>query len=425
MTELISPRESVYMFTAVSIVLVLVLLLVLQTYRSRQISRAMMTGIIGAIVTGVLIVGLLFLEYTVPHRSQTKYIPRRRPSQSKAYVGERERRVETTLPRNYVCYRAESAPLIDGSLTDPAWLDVPSTEAFVDIRGEDGAAPRLGTHVKMMWDDTHFYVGAELQDPHVWATLKEKNAIIFHDNDFEVFIDPDGDNHNYYELEVNALNTIWELTLAKPYRDGGPPIHGTNMEGLRSAVHVAGTLNNPTDADRGWSVEIAFPWDGFRRYTKGNLPPHQGEHWRVNFSRVEWQHTLLDGQYEKAPDAEEDNWVWSPQGTLDMHRPETWGYVQFSATRLRADTFRPDPSAPLRKLLIELYYKQKAFHDENKRWAASLEELGLANDVSRGRARIAAMSGGQRGFKATGMMVRYDGGVISVHVNQESKLWIE
>jgi hypothetical protein len=423
-TELISPRESAYLFTAVSVLIVLVLLLVFQTYRSRQISRAMMNGIIGAIVTGVVVVALIFLEYSVPYSSQTKYVPRRKRKRSTEHIGERERAVKTTLPRNYVCYRAERPPVIDGNMADSAWQEVPWTEYFADIRGEDAAPPRLRTRVKMLWDDTHFYVGAEMQEPHVWATLDEKNSIVFNDNDFEVFIDPDGDNHNYYEFEINALNTIWELTLVKPYRDGGPPMHGTNMKGLRSAVDVAGTLNNPANTDRGWSVEIAFPWEGFRRYTKGDLPPRGGQ-WRVNFSRVEWQHRVVDGRYEKEPDTQEDNWAWSPQGVTDMHRPENWGYVQFSTAGARADTFRPDPTGSLRKLLIALYYKQKAFHEENKRWAASLEELELGADFNSGRARVAAMSSGKGGFKATGVIVRYDGNVLTVHVNQESKLWLE
>lgn len=43
------------------------------------------------------------------------------------------------------------------------------------------------------------------QEPCVVATLRERNSVIFHDNDFEVFIDPDASNHNYYELEVSFL----------------------------------------------------------------------------------------------------------------------------------------------------------------------------------------------------------------------------
>ena len=82
------------------------------------------------------------------------------------------------------------------------------------------------------------------------------NKIIFNDNDFEIFIDPDGDNHNYYEFEVNPLGTIWELSLDKPYRDGGPIHRGDNMPGLKSAVHIDGSLNDPSDTDTGWSVEV-------------------------------------------------------------------------------------------------------------------------------------------------------------------------
>ena len=72
----------------------------------------------------------------------------------------------------------------------------------------------------MLWDDTYLYVGALLEEPHVWATLTQHDSVIFHDNDFEVFIDPDGDNHEYCEIEINALNTEWDLFLNKPYRDG-------------------------------------------------------------------------------------------------------------------------------------------------------------------------------------------------------------
>ena len=65
---------------------------------------------------------------------------------------------------------------------------------------------------------------------------------------------------------MNAFNTIWELTLPTPYMDGGRARLGTNLDGLRSAVHVRGPLNDPTDTDSGWSVEIAFPWDGLKGY---------------------------------------------------------------------------------------------------------------------------------------------------------------
>ena len=124
-------------------------------------------------------------------------------------------KVELAPPKGYVCYRASRPPVIDGKLDEPAWRSAPWTDHFVDIEGDFKPPPRFKTRVKMLWDHLHFYIGAELEEPHVWATLTQRDSVIFHDNDFEVFIDPDGDNHNYYELEINALNSVWDLRLVR------------------------------------------------------------------------------------------------------------------------------------------------------------------------------------------------------------------
>ena len=75
----------------------------------------------------------------------------------------------------------------------------------------DWTDPRFDTRVRLGWDDSFLYVGAELEEPHVWGTITEKNAVMFEDNDFEIFIDPDRDGLNYYEFEINALGTIYEV----------------------------------------------------------------------------------------------------------------------------------------------------------------------------------------------------------------------
>jgi hypothetical protein len=272
-------------------------------------------------------------------------------------------------PRGYVCYRAEPAPRIDGRLDDPAWRNAPWTDWFVDIEGEARPRPRFRTRARMLWDQRYFYIAAEMEEPHVWATLTAHDSVIFHDNDFEVFIDPDGDSHRYFEFEINALNTGWDLFLPKPYKDGGKADNGWEIPGLRTAVHVDGTLNDPRDRDRGWSVEIAVPWAAF----EGRPAPREGEQWRVNFSRVEWRHEVEAGKYRKVAGTKEDNWVWSPQGRINMHLPEMWGYVQFSARSRGPVAFRPDPSWATRMRLREYYERQQAFRKQNRRWARPAE----------------------------------------------------
>ena len=270
-------------------------------------------------------------------------------------------RMKSITPRGYVCHRT-SAPLsIDGKLDEKVWRTAAWSEPFVDIEGDRKPLPRYRTRVKMLWDEAYFYVGAELEEPHVWAKLSQHDAVIFHDNDFEVFIDPDGDNHEYYEFEINALNTSWDLFLERPYKDGGRAQNDWEIPGLKTAVHVDGRLNDSADVDRGWSIEIAFPWKALGQYAHRPAPPHDGDQWRVNFSRVEWKTDAVGGDYRKVAGLREDNWVWSPQGIIDMHRPERWGYVQFSTARPGSVKLRPDAALVAREALMEIYHAQRTF----------------------------------------------------------------
>ena len=239
--------------------------------------------------------------------------------------------------RTYQAPRTSAPPTIDGRLDDPAWADAPPTETFIDIRGSDHPTPAWSTHARILWDDTHLYIGAWLEEPHLWGTLTDRDAIIYHDHDFEVFLDPDGNGEAYFEIEINVLGTEFDLFLDRAYNKGGQADIEWNIDGLRTAVFADGTINDNSDTDRGWGVEMAIPWSGLVSPDGAvvTTPPSIGDTWRMNFSRVQWPlHHLEAGGYERAAEVsfevhEEDNWVWSPQGEINMHIPERWGFVQF------------------------------------------------------------------------------------------------
>jgi hypothetical protein len=244
-------------------------------------------------------------------------------------------------PRHYVAPFTPRAPAIDGRLDDRAWAAAPWSDDFVDIEGDAKPAPRLRTRVRMLWDSTALYIAAELAEPDLWATITQRDAVIFRDNDFEVFLDPDGNARTYFELEINALGTVWDLFLPVAYRDGGHARNEWNITGLRWAVHLAGTLNQPADRDSGWTVELAIPIRDLATPEVTTAVPRVGDVWRVNFSRVEWDLRAEGEGYVKVTDPTtgrpraEHNWVWSPQGMVDMHQPERWGFVEFGPTSRR------------------------------------------------------------------------------------------
>lgn len=250
-----------------------------------------------------------------------------------------------SMRRTYRCRHVGRPIDVLGDRSDPGWDALPWSEPFVDITGAGDLAPRFATRVRLGRDDDYLYIQAELEEPHVWATIETDNEVMFMDNNFEVFIDPDRDGCNYYELEINALGSLWELSLPRPYADGGVPVSGCNIDGLKRRIRIDGTLNDPADEDRGWVVEVGIPWSGLARYhASGGCPPIAGDRWRMNFSRVEWRHRVVGDRYERIPphgtplaeslnpeeqEHPEDNWVWSPQGAVNMHIPARWGEVLF------------------------------------------------------------------------------------------------
>ncbi len=336
-------------------------------------------------------------------------------------------------PKGYVCYQTLTPLDIDGKGTEVSWQNAPFTDLFIDIEGDKKPLPTFDTRVKVLWDSSYFYFYAEMEEPHLWAKITKRDAVIFYDNDFEIFIDPDGDTHNYHEFEVNALNTVWDLLLTRPYRDGGRPLTGWDFEGLKSAVHLNGTLNDASDTDQGWSVEVAIPWkalkDGLRRKT----PPNEGEQWRVNFSRVQWDTEIIEGNYQKKKNPEtgknlpEYNWVWSPQRVINMHEPEFWGIVQFtSGTEPDGQEVAiSDREQEIRMMLYQIHRAQRQYQRQHKEYSDTFGHLVetpliYANGESV-NLLMDALPNGQR-YQAS-IVINEEQTQFFWHINEQGRIW--
>lgn len=290
-----------------------------------------------------------------------------------------------TPVKRYVVYQTYRPVLIDGNASEPDWAKVAWTTEFKDIEGNNKPLPLYGTRIKMLHDNSALYILAELEEPNIWATYDRHDMIIYHENDIEVFIDPDGDTHAYFEYELNALNTLLDLKMPMPYRDGGKADISWNSNGFKSAILLDGTLNNPSDTDKKWTVEIKIPFVDLQVNA-----PHDGQIWKVNFSRVEWRIQAIDGKYQKVKDPStqrtypEFNWVWSPPGLINMHYPERWGMVQFSEKEAGRETvdFKMPKEETVGKQLWLVYYKQQDFKRKNGSYASTLKELEIQSTDS-------------------------------------------
>ena len=319
--------------------------------------------------------------------------------------------------------------MTDGKLIEASWQSARWTEDFTDIEGNNKPVPRFRTRVKMLWDDDFLYIAAELEEPDIRGSLTMRDTVIFYDNDFEIFIDPDGDTREYYEIEMNALNTIWDLFLTGPYRDGddGKAITSWDIRGLRTGVDIQGTLNKPGDTDKCWTLEVALPWQVLKECAANGSKPKNGDQWRFNFSRVEWAPEIIHGRYQNKINPEtgkscpENNWVWSPQGMINIHYPEMWGFVQFSerfaGTAKEKFVFNQDEN--VKWALRQIYYHEKLFFEKHKRFTASFKELGIKPVVIKGYLPPVIQST-QNLFEVT---MYNDNKTSSWNIIQNSKTW--
>ena len=258
---------------------------------------------------------------------------------------------------HYTCHRSPGRIEVDGDLDKPAWKAAPRAARFVDL--VSGLPGLLDTRMAALWDDEALYVAFWASEPNVRAKLTERDSLVWTENDLEVFI---GGEDCYYEFEINARGTVyevfyvWQDALKKGSRFDLPEfdLRGRRVDvlggfqdalrygkhprgarwafmdwdlaGLRTAVRVRGTLNDPSDVDDGWTAEIAFPWSGLKHLAgRRPLPPRDGDVWRLDFSRFE---LLKNGGVPVEP---HPGWALNKHGVYDSHIPECFSYVHFSA----------------------------------------------------------------------------------------------
>ncbi|AUX48558.1 uncharacterized protein SOCE26_100960 [Sorangium cellulosum] len=206
-----------------------------------------------------------------------------------------------------------AAIAIDGRLDEPAWQAAARTGPFVNVGTgrEDRSQPTQG-EARLLWDDAFLYVAFDVgdgtitggfpqdgRDPHLW----ERDTV-------EVMIDPDGDgdNKDYYEIQINPQNLVFDSRFDdyNAPRGGakGPFGHQEWSAALESAVALRGTIDDDSDEDRGYVVEAKIPWSSFAKAKAA--PPAPGDAWRMNFYAMQnnggtaWSPILGEGNFHRA-----------------------------------------------------------------------------------------------------------------------------
>lgn len=253
------------------------------------------------------------------------------------------------LPPTYVCPRANAKPSLTGFASDPAWEAAPWITAWTDIRGVEKCPTQL--KAKLMWDNEFLYLAAQMEEPDLWAFQTEHDGSIWLDNAFELFLDPDGDGHNYLEWEINPIGVILDMSMDRPYVCGGTRDNSLEIPGLELKLFADGPVNDPQSKARGWAFGAAIPWSTLTQIGHSGSAPVMGDIHRFNLMKMFWPVEVINGTYVKNESEPEKYWCFAPTHMLDIHRPHFWGYLQFAET---ADSpITPDQDWPTKLALCE------------------------------------------------------------------------
>jgi hypothetical protein len=213
---------------------------------------------------------------------------------------------------HYTVMRTLGPIRVDGVVDEPSWRAAKSTGAF-QVNDGSGVRPAGSKENALRRFELHF--AFDCDDTDLAATMTKRDEHLWEEEVVEIFIDPDGDEKNYIELEVNPLGAFLDLFVLTPVVP--IPYESYNIA-AHWAVKVEGTVQNSSDRDRGWKVELAVPLRD--AVTAPNRPPKDGDKWRLNLYRI-----------ERKP--KEQYIAWSPTLKPSFHTPSRFGEVTFSTHR--------------------------------------------------------------------------------------------
>jgi hypothetical protein len=205
----------------------------------------------------------------------------------------------------------ESAIKIDGKLDEDAWKAATDVGEFQFTWGFEGE--QEGTEAKLLWDNDYLYVSFVCEDAHIWAVHTERDSQVYRDDCVEVFTSPNPDTlEQYFNIEMNVNAASLEF-----FHPEGPGSKEPWDPDVRIATTVEGSLNDDSDSDLRWILEVAIPFSVFSDVAK-NTPPNAGDEWRLNLNR-------LGGNIH----SNRSQWSAGDPDNPGFHAPHYFGRVTF------------------------------------------------------------------------------------------------
>jgi hypothetical protein len=218
-------------------------------------------------------------------------------------------------PRRVVVPKLSATLVHDGALDEPVWTKAAVLGPFVPAGGTGQA--REATTVRVWYDDRAIHLGWTCTDSDIQATFIARDSRFWEEEVVEFFVTRQ-DLTRYHELQWNPLGGVFDAVIRNTLDARGVSQKfdgdwGFTAPGMMSAVKVRGTVQNSTDRDVEWVVEVSIPFADLRE-----APPRPGEVWRANFYR-----------FNRGLNQPVEMLSWSAPILNGFHQPSRFGFLEF------------------------------------------------------------------------------------------------
>jgi hypothetical protein len=206
------------------------------------------------------------------------------------------------------------AIVVDGKLSEPDWAQAEKMGPFIAYDGKQKLD--FPTTAKIVWDEQYLYVAFEAADADAFTPYTKRDDPLYDSEAVEIFVDADGDKDEYVELQAAPNDLHFDAAFKGGRRKNFETTYDVKYE---TKTIVDGTVNDPSDVDRGFVSEWRIPIAELRDVPR---PPQVGDAWKINLFRLE--RVRKNGRVVKHEAS-----AWSSPLSGDFHNLDRFGTLRF------------------------------------------------------------------------------------------------
>lgn len=174
--------------------------------------------------------------------------------------------------------KAKEEIVVDGKMQEEIWANTES-RTFDNFYRINQANDQQKTTFRMLWDEKNLYLFYQMEDKYLTARETKRDGEPYLDDCAEIFFItvPDSlDTHIGYELNLYKASN--DFVYFNDFYQGEHGILKTFNPDFDVEVSYEGTVNDNSDVDVGWTMELAIPisnFDGLGTF----VPVQSGNKW--------------------------------------------------------------------------------------------------------------------------------------------------